>query len=73
MLQVVLENDDFLVSVFCKEISKYLGNGKSDRLKIFTGERCGSTAYAYGSTAAPPILWWQKLKLNEYLRNQASD
>jgi hypothetical protein len=41
-----------------------------DLLKVFWVN--GSTAYAYGATAAPPLLWWQKLELNEYLRNPAS-
>jgi hypothetical protein len=63
----------FPLSVFCKEVSEYLRKGKSDSPKIFTDEIYGSMAYAYGSTAAPPLLWWHKLKLDEYIRNQASD
>jgi hypothetical protein len=26
-----------------------------------------------GNTAVPPLPWWQKLELNEYIRNQESD
>jgi hypothetical protein len=62
MLQEVLEDDDFLKVSSEKRLVNISG---TVRETDFTGERYGSTAYAYGSIAAPPLLWWQKLELNE--------
>jgi hypothetical protein len=36
-----LEDDDFLLSVFCKEASEYLRNGKSNGLEISAGKIYG--------------------------------
>jgi hypothetical protein len=43
MLQEVLRSDDFLLSVFYREIIEYLWNGKSDQLEILTVDIYGSS------------------------------
>jgi hypothetical protein len=74
MLQEVLENDDFLKVFFEKRLVNISGTVRDTDLTFL---QVNIWVYCicirvYGSTAAPPILWWQKLELNYYLRNQAS-
>jgi hypothetical protein len=51
------EDDDFLPSILCKDISEYLRNGKCDRLEIYIGEIYGSSCLnGRVYIAAPPLL-----------------
>jgi hypothetical protein len=73
MLPEVLENDDFPKVSFVRRLVNISGTVRAIDLKFCTGKRYGSTAYAYGYIVSLPLLWWHKLKLNKYLRNQVSD
>jgi hypothetical protein len=73
MLQEVLENDDFLHVSSARRLVNISKIVRATDLKFKQVKYMGLHVPIVGSTVVPSLPWWQKLELNDYLRNPVSN
>jgi hypothetical protein len=68
MLQEVLGDDDFLQVSSARRLVNMTGTAID--LEFSQAKEVGLHIGMERSKVAPPLQWWQKWELNQYLRNQ---